>query len=152
MTNSIKNLKPSKTSRYEQGYINTKSCKKIFPELKSDKVIYRSSYEKYFIVWLENNKNVKHWGSECICIPYTSSLDGKVHRYYPDYFIEMIDGTGIVVEIKPYNQTQKPINENSYAQKEYIKNVCKWRAAKEFCEHKGYLFKIITEKSIEKLK
>ena len=48
--NKIKQLKPSKQSRYEQGYVNTKSCKKIFPQLKQEKVIYRSAYEKYFII------------------------------------------------------------------------------------------------------
>lgn len=36
----------------------------------------------------------------------------ETHTYYPDYFVEMVDGTKIVVEIKPYNQTQKPVNEN----------------------------------------
>ena len=147
----IKSLKPSKNSRYQQGYVDTKSCKKIFPDLKHDKVIYRSSYEKTFIIWLENNQNVKHWGSECICIPYFYSVDQKLHHYYPDYFVEMVDGTCLVVEIKPSTQTKKPINENCYAYHEYIKNVCKWQAAKEFCEAKGYKFKILTEKTIKKM-
>lgn len=150
--NNIKQLKPSKQSRYEQGYVNLKSCKKIFPQLKQEKVIYRSSYEKYFIIWLESCKKVKYWGSECLCIPYTSAIDGKIHHYYPDYFIELEDGTGVVVEVKPFNQTQKPINENSYAHKEYVKNISKWKAAQEFCNKKGYQFKIITEKTIDKLR
>jgi hypothetical protein len=74
-----------------------------------------------------------------------------MHNYYPDYFIEMVDGSCIVVEIKPHNQTIKPINENCWAYKEYTKNMCKWRATKEFCDAKGYQFKILTEKSISKL-
>lgn len=146
----IKQLKPSKKSRYNQGYINPTSCKKLFPTMVKQEIIYRSSYEKKFITWLESNKSVKYWGSECLKIPYLY-VDGKMHNYYPDYFIEMVDGSCIVVEIKPHNQTIKPINENCWAYKEYTKNMCKWRATKEFCDAKGYQFKILTEKSISKL-
>lgn len=147
---NIKQLKPSKKSRYNQGYINPTSCKKLFPTMVKQEIIYRSSYEKKFITWLESNKSVKYWGSECLKIPYLY-IDGKMHNYYPDYFIEMVDGSCIVVEIKPHNQTIKPINENCWAYKEYTKNMCKWRATKEFCDAKGYQFKILTEKSISKL-
>lgn len=148
---NIKNLKPKKSSRYQQGYINPLSCKKLFPSLKYDNIIYRSSYEKKFILWLEQSKHVKHWGSECFSIPYILATDCKQHTYYPDYFVEMENGECWVVEIKPYNQTQKPINENCWAAKEYIKNMCKWKATKEFCESKGYKFKVFTERTIEKL-
>ena len=104
---NIKNLNPSKSSRYKQGCIDPKSCKKLFKSISNEKIIYRSSYELKFIVWLENNDKVKYWGSECFCIPYLYK-DGTTHKYYPDYFIEMVDGTKLVIEIKPYNQTQKP--------------------------------------------
>ena len=77
--------------------------------------------------------------------------DGKMHRYYPDYYVEMVDGTKKVVEIKPYNQTKKPINENCWAAKEYAKNMCKWKAAKEFCDAKGYRFQILTERTINQI-
>lgn len=147
---NIKELKPSKRSRYQQGYINPLSCKKLFDQLKHDKIIYRSSYEKKFITWLEYSDKVKRWGSECVKIPYVY-MDNKFHNYYPDYFVELADGTVWVVEIKPHNQTQKPINENCWAHKEYMKNMCKWRAAHEFCNNKGYKFSVLTEKTINKL-
>lgn len=147
---NIKQLKPKCNSRYKQGYINPLSCKKLFPQLKHDRIIYRSSYERKFILWLEQNKHVKYWGSECFKIPYMMP-DGKSHSYYPDYFVEMENGEKWVVEIKPYNQTQKPINENCWAAKEYIKNICKWKEAKQFCVNKGYKFYIFTERTIEKL-
>lgn len=145
---NIKQLKPSKKSRYKQGYIDPRTCKKLIKG--NNIIIYRSSYEFKFITWLENCDKVKSWGSECICIPYLF-VDGTTHKYYPDYFLEMVDGTKIVVEIKPYNQTQKPINENCWAFKEYTKNKCKWSAAVEFCKNKGYIFKILTEKTINQL-
>lgn len=147
----IKNVKPSRNSRYTQGYINPKSCKKLFPNIANDIIIYRSSYEKIFIGWLENNKNVKYWGSECFGIPYISALDNKQHTYYPDYIIEFANGDKMVVEIKPYNQTYKPVNENSWANKEYIRNISKWKYAKEYCEQRGYKFKILTENTIYRL-
>ena len=151
MSRNIKDLKPSLNSRYQQGYINPASCHKLFPQLKFEKIIYRSSYEKKFIYWMENNPSVKYWGSECIKIPYLYVKDGKTHCYYPDYFIEMTDGTYIVIEIKPSSQTKRPLNENSWAGEAYIKNMCKWKATMEFCKSKGYLFKILTEKTIENI-
>lgn len=146
----IKEFKPIKDGRYSQGYINPSSCKKIFPQMRADKIIYRSSYERKFIAWLENNEQVKNWGSECIRIPYLY-IDGKMHSYYPDYFVEMMDGTKMVVEIKPSAQTKRPVNENTWVGKEYRKNMCKWKATMEFCQAKGYKFKILTEKTINML-
>lgn len=147
---NIKQLKPQKNSRYKQGYIDPRSCKKLLPGVAHEKIIYRSSYELKFILWLESNSKIKQWASECICIPYMF-VDGTTHRYYPDYFVEFVDGTKMVIEIKPYNQTKKPINENCWAAKEYTKNKCKWVAAIEFCKKKGYAFKILTEKTINQL-
>lgn len=147
---NIKQLKPSKSSRYNQGYVDPTTCKKLFEQVSNQRIIYRSSYELKFITWLENSNKVKQWGSECFYIPYLYK-DGTTHKYYPDYFVEMVDGTKLVVEIKPYNQTQKPINANCWAAKEYMKNMCKWKAAIEFCKNKGYIFKVLTEKTINQL-
>lgn len=148
---NIKKVTPS-NNRYQQGYVNPNACKKLFPSLKNDIIIYRSSYEKKFILWLESCPTVKYWGSECFHIPYVSKIDGMTHKYYPDYFVEMTDGTKIVVEIKPYDQTHKPINEsNGWARREWIKNVSKWTAAQEFCKKNGLQFKILTEKTINRL-
>lgn len=147
---NIKQLKPKQQSRYQQGYIDPKTCKKLFEELSHQPIIYRSSYELKFITWLEGSNKVKRWGSECFYIPYMF-IDGTTHKYYPDYFVEMVDGTKMVVEIKPYNQTKKPVNENCWAMKEYTKNMCKWKATMEFCQRKGYVFKILTEKTINQL-
>ena len=63
-----KHLKPKKNGRFQQGYINPNSCKKLFESVKNQPIIYRSSWEKRFIYWCESNKNVKYWGSECTCI------------------------------------------------------------------------------------
>ena len=150
MTKDIKDLKPSKNSRFTQGYINPKTCKKLFEGLQADKIIYRSSYEKKLIQWFENNDEVEKWGSECIRVPYLY-IDGKNHSYYPDYLVRKTNGEIIVIEVKPYNQTQKPVTENTWAWEQWKKNMCKWRATKELCERKGWKFLILTEKTINKI-
>ena len=147
---NIKNLKPTKKSRYKQGYVDPSSCKKLFPNISKSPIIYRSSYELKFITWLESSSSIKYWGSECIKIPYFF-IDGKTHSYFPDYFVEFMSGDKMIVEIKPYNQTQKPVNENCWLYKEYEKNLCKWRATQEFCNKHGYKFKILTEKTINQI-
>lgn len=150
---NIKELKPQtgKNARYKQGYINPVACKKLFPGQERIPIIYRSSYELKFIKWCEQTDRVKHWGSECLKIPYTNILDKKQHIYYPDYVIEFQDGSIWVVEIKPMNQTKKPINENCWASKEWVKNMCKWSAAEKFCKDRGLQFKVFTEKTIDLL-
>lgn len=150
MNRNIKYLKPKKNGRYKQGYIDPRSCKKLFEQISKEVIIYRSSYELKFIMWMENSDKVTRWGSECFYIPYMF-VDGTTHKYWPDYFVEFVDGTKMVVEIKPYNQTQRVTNENCWAAKEYAKNMCKWNAAMEFCKKKGYLFKVLTEKTINQL-
>lgn len=151
MSHNIKQLKPKKNGRYQQGYINPGSCKKLFPGLVHDHIIYRSSYEKKFIYWCESNPDVKYWGSECMKIPYMYVTDKKQHTYYPDYILEMTNGEKWVIEIKPKNQCTRPLNENGWAWEAYTKNMCKWSAAKQFCEARGFKFKILTEDTISKL-
>jgi len=144
----IKNLKPSKKSRYEQGYINTHSCKKIFESQRGAPIIYRSSLEKKFVQWCENNSKVARWGSECVQVPYYDPRDDREHTYNPDFVIEMTSGQKIVVEIKPLSQTVKPDYpyNDDYQWNQYIKNKLKWDAAIKFFSSKNIKFIIITEK------
>ena len=65
MSNNIKQLKPRKNGRYNQGYINQLSCKKLFPQLKVENIIYRSSYEKKFI-YLQVPHGRKKDAGECL--------------------------------------------------------------------------------------
>lgn len=157
MTHNIKQVRPN--GRYKAGQINPESCKKLFESQKHVPIIYRSSYEKDFIHWLERSPRVSRWGSECVGIPYRNLGDGTSHTYYPDYIIEMIkdDGTKkiLLVEVKPWKQTQKPdamLPMDSYAWKEYVRNCSKWKAAQEFAQRYGAEFRIITERTIQRLK
>lgn len=150
MPRNIKNLRPDPRGKYEQGYINPNCCRRLYPSLKGQPIIYRSSYEKKFMEWLETADGVRWWGSECMRIPYRD-LEGRVHSYFPDYLVEFEDGRRMVVEIKPLSQTQRPINESSWVAKEWKKNMLKWNAALQFCKANGLEFKVLTEKTIERL-
>ena len=147
----IKQLKPKKNGRFSQGYIDPNGCKKLFEGVKRQPIIYRSSWEKKFIFWCESCSKVKHWGSECTCIKYYNPVDKKLHRYYPDFVVEMQDGKVLIVEIKPENQTKAPDTENSWASRTYAINSAKWKEIKRLCEEKGYQFCILTEKTINRL-
>lgn len=146
----IKELKPKKYGRYQQGYIKNSACKKLFPSLKQQPIIFRSSYERKLVYWFESNPDVKYWGSECISIPYMYT-DQHMHTYYPDYYVEMKNGDRILIEVKPKNQTIKPDEGNTYAYETWIKNMCKWKAAKKFCEDRNIKFQILTEQTIAHL-
>jgi hypothetical protein len=41
-------------------------------------IVYRSLWERKFMVFCDRNANVMEWGSEEVVIPYRSPLDGRV--------------------------------------------------------------------------
>jgi hypothetical protein len=59
-----------------------------------------------------------------------------------------------IIEVKPERQTRPPVP-GKKKQKTlitealaYEKNIAKWNAAKEWCEDRGIVFRIITEKEL----
>lgn len=146
--NKIKSLKPKLNSRYKQGYIDINECRKVFESQKNQPIIYRSSYERDFIRFLESNPNVVGWGSECIEVRYYNPIDKAFHSYYPDFVIKYKDNSIHVIEIKPSNQLKKPDSKNRYQVNEYIKNTAKWKAAKALCDRRKYKFSVISEKTL----
>ena len=78
----------------------------------STNIIYRSLWERKFMIYCDTNDNVLEYASEEIAIPYRSPIDGKVHRYFPDFYIKVKESNGIIekylIEIKPYKQTMPP--------------------------------------------
>ena len=120
------------------------------------RIIYRSMWEKKFMIFCDHTSSIVEWGSEEIIIPYRSPIDGRVHRYYPDFYIKILTKSGkyekYIIEVKPKRQTQKP-NEKpkrkTAAWKRevltWIKNRAKWDAAEDFCEDRQMKFKILTE-------
>jgi len=146
-SNNIKNMKPRRDSKYHQGYVPQQFCKKLFGSTKNEPIIYRSGLEYQFIQFCENNPKIKKWASEPLPIEYFSRLDNKLCNYYPDYVLETEDGSHIIVEIKPYNQTVKPKDSDSrWLKEQWVKNTDKWKYANEFAHKHNAKFIIITEK------
>ena len=97
---------------------------------------------------------VIEWGSEEVIIPYRAP-DGKVRRYFPDFYIKVKEKSGkltkYIIEIKPKKQTQPPNEKNKKtaayrnAALTYVKNQTKWSAAREYCEDRQMNFLILTE-------
>ena len=124
-------------------------------------IVWRSTWELKFMNYLDSCHNVIQWSSEEFCIPYKSPIDGKMHRYFPDFWIKKINSFGatetMVVEIKPKSQTVPPSPKNK-ASKSYINEVItwgtnssKWKAAEDFCKQKNWKFNVITEKDLGRL-
>lgn len=119
-------------------------------------IIYRSRWELILMAQLDKNPNVLKWGSEEIIIPYRSPIDGRVHRYFPDFYIKKVnasDGkiTELLVEVKPKAQTKPPTIQKKPTRR-YITEVqtwginsAKWEAARNYCLTKAMEFIIITE-------
>jgi hypothetical protein len=121
-------------------------------------IIYRSLWERKFCVYCDTNERIIEWQSEEKAIPYRSPLDGKIHRYFPDFLIKVKESDGTIkkymIEIKPKKQTVPPIKPQRQTKRyisevyEYAKNQSKWEAAKDWCADRGYEFKIITEDNL----
>ena len=121
-------------------------------------IIYRSLWERKFMVYCDSNENILEWGSEEIALPYRSPIDNKIHRYFPDFYIKVKESNGSIkkylIEIKPKKQTVEPIPQKRktkgyiYEVYEYAKNQAKWKAAEEFCKDRGYEFKVLTEDNL----
>ena len=118
-------------------------------------VIYRSLWERKFMVYCDHSESIIEWGSEEVVIPYKSPWDGRIHRYFPDFYIKIKTNEGttkkLIVEIKPKKQTKAP-KEPERKTKRYLNegrtwgvNSSKWRYATEWCKDNGMEFKILTE-------
>ena len=57
-------------------------------------IIYRSLWERKFMVYCDKNPKVIEWGSEEVIVPYRSPWDGKIHRYFPDFYIKIEQTSG----------------------------------------------------------
>ena len=122
-------------------------------------IIYRSLWERKFMVYCDKNEKILEWGSEEIALPYISPHDSRVHRYFPDFYIKVQENTGKIkrylIEVKPLKQTTKPKKPKrqtkGYIREafEYARNQSKWKAAREYCADRMWEFKVITEKELD---
>jgi len=123
------------------------------------KIIYRSLWERRFMLYCDDNENVLSWGSEEVVVPYKSPVDGKMHRYYVDFIVKVKTKDGNtsmkLIEVKPKKQCLPP-KRQSRKTRRYINEVktwgvnsAKWEAATEYAESRGWVFQILTEKELQ---
>lgn len=121
-------------------------------------VVYRSSWELKFMKWCDTNDSVLEWGSETTIIPYKSPVDNKIHRYFVDFYIKIVDKNGKIkkylVEIKPEKFTRPPEIPKKKTKRfieevfQYGTNQAKWKQANEYCLDRGMQFLVLTEKDL----
>lgn len=97
-------------------------------------IIYRSSWERLFMTYCDKHPNILEWSSEEIKIPYM--FEGKNRTYYPDFWVQMIDSSGHIVE--------KIIEIKPHYQKRWAQNRAKWNQARKA----GIEFLVLTEKEL----
>lgn len=111
---------------------------------------------------LDNHPDVLEWSSEEIIIPYRSPIDGKLHRYFPDFYVKKknTDGTveKVLIEVKPASQVKQPVIQETKTKKPtrkyitevstWVVNQAKWKAAKDYCDDRQWKFMLMTEKEL----
>lgn len=116
-------------------------------------IVYRSSWERRFFIYCDDTPGILRWASEEFHIPYLSPVDQRVHRYFPDVWMEVQTPNGIktyLIEIKPKAQTEFRVVKRKT--RKFLReaavvavNHAKWDAAKEFCQSRGWTFQVLTE-------
>lgn len=173
-------IKSSEDTKFHQCKFIPKNPEKVL----GGEILCRSSWETKLADWCDRNPAVIKWGSEVLSIPYrnpiaanlnemhkynldiTNPINWPVNNYYPDFYIQMKNSNDeiktILVEVKPYAQTQPPkqIAENAKLKevrsfnnqaRTYIQNDAKWKAAKEWCKLHDIEFVIFTEHELKKM-
>lgn len=123
----------------------------------STNIVCRSLWERSFAKYCDENSGVLKWGSEEVIVPYLSPVDGRMHRYFTDFWIEVNSTGGIkrfLIEIKPASQTMPP-KQPKRQTKRFIKeaqtfaiNKAKWTAADIYARERGWTFLVLTERHL----
>lgn len=154
---NIKDLKPSRNSRYKQGSYKPINPKKYVGEYP---IIYRSSWEYIFMTWCDNNSNVLKWSSESVKIEYKLPNENKTRMYNPDFLIEVKNSKDevkqYIVEIKPKSDYLTPLIFEGYKteaklkafhKKQETQFINKWKFiyATEYAKDRGMEFTVVNE-------
>ena len=140
---------------FKQGKFQPKNTFKYKGNITN--IVYRSSWEYRFMLYLDNQPEITEWSSEEFFIPYFFEVDNKMHKYYPDFYFVKRDGSKYLIEIKPMKdcEVKQPKKMTEKAKANYMRNIItvaqnesKWKAARAFCEINNIRFMVLTEKEI----
>jgi hypothetical protein len=115
--------------------------------------IYKSSWERTFMQYLDETPSIQRWSYEPFPIPYVHPLTHKRSNYWPDFLVQYIDKNGQshvdLIEVKPASQvTLEGAGNSKKAQADVVVNTAKWEAAVHYAKMKGMTFKIVDETQI----
>ena len=140
-----------------KGYFRPKNPQKY--KGNPSNIIYRSMWECKLMSHLDIHPDVIEWSSEEFFIPYKSPVDGRWHRYFPDFYVKKKNASGLidisVIEVKPLIQTKPPVVQSQKSRRyitevmTYGVNQAKWKAAEEYCKERKWSFHIFTEKELD---
>lgn len=121
-------------------------------------IVARSGLERSIFKYLDTNSAVKKWSSEEHIVRYWSPVDHNEHRYFIDLYVELVDGTKLLVEVKPQSQTMHPTLPKRTTQialerytnelKTFSINKAKWAAAEKYARMIGARFVVWSESSM----
>lgn len=145
-----------KQNNFRQGYYKPKNPDKYVGD--PTKIRYMSSWELRVHQFYDTDKRIIRWSSEPIRISYIKPTDGKLHYYYPDYWVEYVNKKGKLIrelqEVKPLRQTKRSRKRNPrrklYEDMVYAVNMAKFKAAERYVRERKWKFRILTEKDIFK--
>ncbi len=121
-----------KSRRAKRGIYVSFKCK--------EPIHYRSNWELEYAKYLDKNQDVISYSYEPYFILYVSNTKSKkIRKYYPDFELNMSDGSKLLVEIKPKNKLTSKINMKKFA------------AAIAMCNQAGITFRILTEVDLKSL-
>lgn len=105
------------------------------PFLKTGDMIHWESFlERNFIRLADYDFQVEEIYYQPVCIRYL--LNGKKHKYYPDFKLILKDGRVIIIEVKALRFKNSP------------SNVIEYEVGRKFCEAQGWHYEVFTEEEI----
>lgn len=140
-----------------QGRFKPKNPKKYIGDPSN--IVFRSSWEKTVMNYLDLREEVHSWQSEEKFVVYYDPVTKKNRRYFPDFLVKFKNSKGEMVtemiEVKPKAEVEGPSRNPKRRTKywatsvqTYITNLAKWEAAEKYCKERGYRFRIMTEADI----
>lgn len=143
-------------NKFHKGKYVPKNKNKYLGDISD--ITYRSSWEKFVMLWLDANPDVELWGSEVTQIKYICGTDNKVHTYNVDFTIKFTNGKLYLIEVKPEKQLYQPKPSKGKSKKTllieataYVKNKSKWKYAKQYADDNGFIFEVWTEEKLRRI-
>ena len=109
------------------------------------RLIFRSNWEVKFAHFLDNNNNVKYWKNDFLIKFKDRFIDQKIHKYYVDFYVEMMNNDILLIEIKPMDSLKRRVETKSVRYKvihdsNYKKNLCKFESVNLLCKRNKWKF------------